>query len=351
MRIGLSGSGRIGRLFIRKAFSERDSQIEIAVINTLAKLPVLAHLLKYDTVHGVWDAEIVAEQDALLINGCRVPVISEPLPERIPWKHYGVAVVVDATGKFNDRDGAEQHLAAGAERVIITAPGRGMDLTVVMGVNETTYDPSKHYLLSAASCTTNCLAPLLFIMDQAFGVRKGWMTTIHSFTSDQNHLDNSHKDLRRARCCTQSIIPTTTGVSKALSGILPHLADHLQGQSIRVPTVDVSLLDLQLDLKVSGLKVAQVRETIQEAVSGPMGKYVDYCELPLVSVDYIGNSKSAVVDGLSIAVRDDAMKMLAWYDNEWAYTCRVYDLANYVANQELNNKEVGSKWNKQTVLS
>lgn len=351
MRIGLSGSGRIGRLFIRKAFSEQDSELEITVINTLAKLPVLAHLLKFDTVHGYWNAEITVEENALVINGIRVPVISEPLPEKIPWQRYGVSLVVDATGKFNDRQGAEQHLSAGAERVIITAPGRGMDLTVVMGVNEERYDPSTHHLLSAASCTTNCLAPLLHIMDQAFGINQGWMTTIHSFTNDQNHLDNSHKDLRRARSCTQSIIPTTTGVSKALSGILPHLADRLQGQSIRVPTVDVSLLDLQLDLQASGISTEQVRTAILSSIAGPMGKYVDYTEIPLVSVDYIGNSKSAIVDGLSLTVQGQGVKMLAWYDNEWAYACRVYDLAHYVANKELHIKEADSKWNKQTVSS
>ncbi|KIL35646.1 glyceraldehyde-3-phosphate dehydrogenase [Cohnella kolymensis] len=351
MRIGLSGSGRIGRLFIRKAFSEQDSKLEITVINSLAKLPVLAHLLKFDTVHGYWDAEIIAEEDALVINGRRVPVISEPLPDKIPWQHYGVSIVVDATGKFNDRQGAQQHLSAGAERVIITAPGRGMDLTVVMGVNEEAYDPSSHYLLSAASCTTNCLAPVLHIMDQAFGVEHGWMTTVHSFTNDQNHLDNSHKDLRRARSCTQSIIPTTTGVSKALSGILPHLADRVQGQSIRVPTVNVSLLDLQLDLQKPGVSADDVRHAIRTAIAGPMGKYVDYTDLPLVSVDYVGNSKSAVVDGLSLTVHGQGVKLLAWYDNEWAYTCRVYDLAHYVAHKELQIKEADSEWNKQTVLS
>jgi len=330
MRVAISGTGRIGRLCIRKMCSATNPVYELKAINSTSPLHVLAHLLKYDSVHGTWDAQVEAMSDHLLINGRRVEVTSKREPELLPWAELGIELVIDATGKFNNREGAGRHIAAGAHKVLITAPGAQMDLTVVMGVNEARYEPERHHLLSAASCTTNCISPVLRILDEAFSIRSGWMTTVHAFTNDQNHLDNPHQDLRRARACTNAIIPTSTGVGKALADVLPHLASRIQGVSVRVPTQDVSLLDLQVAVGRS-VTVDEVKQAIRQAVHGPIGAYVDYNELPLVSADYIGNDKSAIVDGLSMMTQDDQIKLLAWYDNEWAYACRVVDLAVYIS--------------------
>ncbi|WP_373692343.1 type I glyceraldehyde-3-phosphate dehydrogenase [Cohnella silvisoli] len=333
MRVGLSGTGRIGRLCIRKALSLKSRDFELTVINTTSPVETLAHLLQYDTVHGKWDAEIEVDKGQLMINGNRISIVSEKDPSLIPWQAHGVELVIDSTGKFNNRLAMEKHLSAGAQRVLITAPGKDVDLTIVMGVNEDGYDPSKHRLLSAASCTTNCLAPVLKIMDRAFGVKQGWMTAVHAYTNDQNHMDNPHKDLRRARSCASSIIPTSTGVSKSLIDVLPGLAPRIKGISVRVPTQDVSLLDLQLVL-TSPVQAADVKKAFQTAITGKLGAYIDYNELPLVSSDYIGNDKSAVVDGLSIMTHEDQVKILAWYDNEWAYASRVIDAARLIAEVE-----------------
>ncbi|OPH54834.1 type I glyceraldehyde-3-phosphate dehydrogenase [Paenibacillus ferrarius] len=349
MRVGISGTGRIGRLCLRKALSDRQQDYEIKVINSTSPIQVLAHLLKYDSVHGRWDAKIeVLNDHVLIINGQRIAVISEREPDLLPWEDSGVELVVDATGKFNHRHGAERHLFAGAKKVVITAPGTNMDLTVVMGVNEDQYDPKHHRLLSAASCTTNCLAPILHILDEAFHVKQGWMTTVHAFTNDQNHMDNPHKDLRRARACTHSIIPTSTGVGKALIDVLPHLASRIQGVSVRVPTQDVSLMDLQV---VVGRKVQvdDVKLAIKQAIAGQIGAFVDYNELPLVSVDYIGNKKSAIIDGLSIMTQEDQIKLLAWYDNEWGYANRVIDLVAYMSHMESTQSKGEAACLKQTM--
>lgn len=334
VRVGLSGTGRIGRLCIRRALSQKSRDYELTVINTTCPIHTLAHLLQYDTVHGKWDAEIEIHKDQLMINGNRISIVSEIDPSLIPWQEYGVELVIDSTGKFTDRLAMEKHLSSGAQRVLITSPGRDVDLTIVMGVNEDRYDPSRHRLLSAASCTTNCLAPVLHILDDAFGVKQGWMTAVHAYTNDQNHTDNPHKDLRRARSCTSSIIPTSTGVSKSLIDVLPGLAPRIKGISVRVPTQDVSLLDLQLVLKSPAVQIADVKKAFQTAIAGELGAYVDYNELPLVSSDYIGNEKSAVVDGLSIMTQEDQVKLLAWYDNEWAYASRVIDVTRLVAEVE-----------------
>jgi glyceraldehyde 3-phosphate dehydrogenase len=334
MRVGISGTGRIGRLCLRNALTKKQQGFEVKVINSTSPIHVLAHLLKYDSVHGTWDAQIeVLNDNLIMINGQRISVICEREPDLLPWEDYGVELVVDATGKFNHRHGAERHLFAGAKKVLITAPGTNMDLTVVMGVNENRYEPKKHRLLSAASCTTNCIAPILHILDEAFQIKQGWMTTVHAFTNDQNHVDNPHKDLRRSRSCTNAIIPTSTGVGKALIDVLPHLASQIQGVSVRVPTQDVSLLDLQV---VVGRKVRvdEVKHAIKQAVAGQIGTFVDYNELPLVSVDYIGNEKSAIIDGLSIMTQEDQIKLLAWYDNEWGYANRVIDLVSYISRAE-----------------
>lgn len=349
MRVGISGTGRIGRLCLRKAFSNNMQDFEVKVINSTSPIHVLAHLLKYDSVHGTWDAKIEVLHDNLIsINGQRITVICEREPDLLPWEDYGVELVVDATGKFNHRHGAERHLFGGAKKVLITAPGTNMDLTVVMGVNEDRYDPKQHRLLSAASCTTNCIAPILHILDEAFCVEMGWMTSVHAYTNDQNHMDNPHKDLRRARACTNSIIPTSTGVGKALIDVIPHLASHVQGISVRVPTQDVSLLDLQV-IVGREVSVDEVKFSIKQAIAGQMGAFVDYNELPLVSVDYIGNEKSAIIDGLSIMTQDNQIKLLAWYDNEWGYANRVIDLVSYMSRAESTQLKGEAKCLTQTM--
>lgn len=350
MRVGLSGTGRIGRLFLRKALT-RQQDFEVTAINTTCPIHVLAHLLKYDSVHGTWDAAIeVVHDHAIRINGQLIDIFSEREPDLLPWAKAdsGVELVVDATGKFNHRHEAERHLLAGAKKVLITAPGTRFDFTMVMGVNEQLYDAKQHRLVSAASCTTNCIAPILLMLDQAFQVKSGWMTTVHAFTNDQNHLDNPHKDLRRARACTNAIIPTSTGVGKALTDVLPHLADRIQGLSVRVPTQDVSLLDLQVITGCS-VNVEEVRHALQQAIAGGMGAYVAYNELPLVSADYIGNEKSAIIDGLTIMTRDDQIKLLAWYDNEWGYASRVIDAAAHMSRAERTQKKEGLACLIQTV--
>lgn len=342
-QIGISGTGRIGRMLIRKMLSSKHHQLKLGVINSTYPVETVAHLLKYDTVHGTWSADISIKDGSLLINGDLIQIVSQRDPESIPWEQMNVDIVIDATGKFNDRQGAQKHIAAGASTVIVTAPGKQMDFTVVMGVNDHLLDLSKHTILSAASCTTNCVAPILSILDQAFQVKRGWMTTVHSYTSDQKHIDNPHKDLRRARACTQSIVPTTTGVGKALADVLPHLAPYIEGISIRVPTQDVSLIDLtvQVARKVSPDEVKSVLHT---AANETLSHYVNYIEEPLVSADFIGCDKSAVVDGLSIMAVENQIKVLAWYDNEWAYACRVIELAQAV------NERMGKTWQSPLAL-
>ncbi|MBT2649416.1 type I glyceraldehyde-3-phosphate dehydrogenase [Bacillus sp. ISL-34] len=326
-KIGISGTGRIGRMLVRKILSDPNNTLKLVAINSIYPADTVAHLLKYDSVHGTWDTDISVQNGNLLIDGNLIQIVSEFDPENIPWRLMNVDIVIDATGKFNHRQGAQKHLVAGASHVIVTAPGEQIDLTVVMGVNDHLLNPSKHTILSAASCTTNCVAPLLNILDQAFQVKRGWMTTVHSLTSDQKHIDNPHKDLRRARACTQSIIPTTTGVGKALVDVLPHLASYIEGISIRVPTQDVSLVDLTVQVSRE-VSVDEVKSIFLKA--SKENPYINYTQEPLVSTDFIGCDKSAIVDGLSIITAENQIKILAWYDNEWAYACRVIDLAQAI---------------------
>ncbi|MEB3102288.1 type I glyceraldehyde-3-phosphate dehydrogenase [Ferviditalea candida] len=336
--IGISGMGRIGRLVLRKMFDSEATAATVKAVNSTYPAATIAHLLKYDTVHGTWKADIQAEEDQLIINGHIIKMIYERDPAQIPWAAYGVKTVIDATGKFNNRDGAGLHLKGGAENVIISAPGKKMDLTVVMGVNDHLYDPEKHKLISAASCTTNCLSPVLKILDDAFKVRQGWMTTVHAYTNDQRHLDNPHKDLRRARACVNSIIPTSTGVREALVDVLPHLAPVVQGMSLRVPTPDVSLIDLTAEV-AEPVTVERLKEAFRKASEGSFAPYVEFNEEPLVSSDYVGNDKSAIVDGLSLMAFGNQVKVLAWYDNEWGYACRVVDLAGMVHSKRQQRSE------------
>lgn len=336
--IAISGMGRIGRLLLRRAFTKGLANAEIRAINITSPVETVAHLLQYDTIHGKWDVDIAVEEGRMVINGHPIAVVMERDPQQLPWHRLGIDIAVDATGKFNDRNGASKHLSAGAGRVVITAPGSGADLTVVMGVNEAMFKPDEHNIVSTASCTTNCLAPILHILDEAFHVENGWMTTVHAFTNDQNHLDNPHKDLRRARACTQSIIPTSTGVGKALAGVLPHLASKIQGLSLRVPTQDVSLVDLTAQL-ARPATVEEVKDVFRRAAAGAYAPYVEFNELPLVSSDYIGNDKSAIIDGLSLLASGHQVKLLAWYDNEWGYASRVVDFIDYAASFERDSRE------------
>ncbi len=329
MGIGISGTGRIGRLLIRRMIGSHRKNMEIKAINTSYSADMIAHLLKYDTVHGKWDADISVAGSQIIIDGTAIETVNERDPVRLPWRELGVSLAVDCTGQFNDRVGAGKHLSAGADKVIVTSPGRDADLTVVMGVNEHRYDPDKHRYLSSASCTTNCVVPILKIVDDAWQIRKGWMTTVHAYTNDQNHLDNPHKDPRRARACTQSIIPTSTGMKQALHGVMPHLASVMEGISLRVPTQDVSVVDLTLQL-ARPVTRDEAERLLKSSAEGAFADYVEFCSLPLVSSDFIGNEKSAIIDGPSIAASGDQLKILAWYDNEWGYTCRVADLVAYM---------------------
>lgn len=327
-KIAINGFGRIGRMVFRRLMHDRD--VEVVAVNASYPSETLAHLLKYDTIHGVLSDDIQGEQDAIVVNGRTVRITSERDPAKLPWSSLDVDLVVEATGKFRDREGAAKHLQSGAEKVVITAPGKAEDAMIVMGVNDDQYDPDRHHVVSNASCTTNCLAPVVKAVDEAFGLVRGTMTTVHSFTHDQNNLDNPHKDLRRARACGQSIIPTSTGAARAVSQILPHLQGKLDGLALRVPTPNVSIVDLVAEVE-RDVSVAEVNRALQTSAQGTLKPYIQYTEEPLVSNDFTGNEHSAIIDGLStMVIGERQLKVLAWYDNEWGYSCRVVDLVKHV---------------------
>lgn len=329
IRIGINGFGRIGRMVFRRAI--QDPEMEIVAINASYPPETLAHLIKYDTIHGRIPNKVEVEGNRIIVDGKPTVVLSNRDPLQLPWGDLGVEIVVDATGKFKDREGASKHLASGAKKVVITAPAKGEDVTIVMGVNEHVYDHEHHHIISNASCTTNCLAPVAKVLHEAFGIEYGLMTTVHSFTNDQLNLDNPHKDLRRARACGQSIIPTTTGAARAVGKVLPELNGKLNGFALRVPTPNVSVVDLVINTK-KPVTVEEVNRVLREASEGAMKGYIEYSEEPLVSSDYIGNDHSAIVDGLSTMVMADRqVKVIAWYDNEWGYSCRVVDLVRHVS--------------------
>lgn len=329
-KIAINGFGRIGRMVFRKAILENN--LEVVAINASYPAETLAHLIKYDTNHGKFEGEVIAEDDALIVNGKRVKLLSNRNPEELPWKEYGIDIVIEATGKFNSRDKASLHLNAGAKKVILTAPGKNEDVTIVMGVNENVLDIEQHDVISNASCTTNCLAPVVKVLDEKFGIVNGLMTTVHSYTNDQKNIDNPHKDLRRARACAQSIIPTSTGAAKALSLVIPSMKGKLHGMALRVPTSNVSLVDLVVDLKRE-VTIDEINDAFEAASRDSLHGILDITEEPLVSVDFNTNEHSAIIDGLStMVIGANKVKVLAWYDNEWGYSCRVVDLAKYVAN-------------------
>ena len=337
-RIAINGFGRIGRMVFRKAILE--NTLDIIAINASYPAETLAHLIKYDTVHGPFQGDIIALDEELIVNGKRVKLLNNRNPELLPWKELNIDVVIEATGKFNSRDKAALHLDAGAKKVIITAPGKDEDITIVMGVNEDKLDINHHDVISNASCTTNCLAPVAKVLDEKFGIENGLMTTIHSYTNDQRNIDNPHKDLRRARACGQSIIPTSTGAAKALALVLPQLKGKLHGMSLRVPTPNVSLVDLVVDLK-QDVTIDDVNQAFIEAKNGQLNGIIDFTMEPLVSVDFNTNPKSATIDGLSTMVMGNRkVKVLAWYDNEWGYSSRVVDLTLYVAHLLANSNQV-----------
>jgi len=329
--IAINGFGRIGRMVFRQAIVQGD--LNLVAINASYPAETLAHLIKYDTNHGPFNGTVEIEEKALIVNGKRVEIISERDPLKLPWAEMGVDLVIEATGKFNDREKAAMHLEAGAKKVILTAPGKNEDITVVLGVNDKLLDVSKHDVISNASCTTNCLAPVAKVLNDTFGIENGLMTTVHAYTNDQNNLDNPHKDLRRARNCASSIIPTSTGAAKALSLVLPELKGKLHGMALRVPTPNVSLVDLVVDLQ-KDVTAEEVNAAFKAAAEGPMKGILNISMEPLVSSDYNTTTYSSTVDGLTTMVMGTRkVKVLAWYDNEWGYSARVVDLAKKVSKE------------------
>ncbi len=328
-RIGINGFGRIGRLVFRAALETPN--IEVVAVNDLFSAKVLAHLLKYDSVHGRLSQSVEARENAIVVDGKQVEVTAIKDPETLPWKAKGVEIAVEATGVFRKRDGAAKHLSAGARKVIITAPADDPDVTLCIGVNDRVYNPAKHHIISNASCTTNCLAPLAKVLLDEFGVRRGFMTTIHSYTNDQRILDLVHKDLRRARAAALSMIPTKTGAAAAIGLVIPELKGKMDGLAIRVPTANVSLLDLVAELEKQ-VTPQQVVSALKKAAAQSMQGILEVCEEPLVSSDFNHTTISCVVDAENVRVIDgNLVKVLAWYDNEWAYSCRVIDLVKLAA--------------------
>ena len=334
VRVGINGFGRIGRMIVRAAKKEgRGKDLDFVAVNDLTDTKTLAHLFRYDSVHGIYPGSVEAKDESVVIDGDEVRVLSERDPAKLPWKDLGVDLVFESTGIFRSREDAGMHLTAGAKKVIITAPAKGEDLSVVLGVNDDKYEPDNHHVISNASCTTNCLAPVVKVLLDEFGFRRGLVTTIHSYTNDQRLLDLPHKDLRRARAAAVSIIPTTTGAAKATGLVIPEVKGKLDGLAIRVPTPNVSLTDLVAVLDKTPT-TDEVNAAFKKYADGPMKGILAFTEEPLVSVDFMGNPASSIVDGGSTNVIDgNFVKVLSWYDNEWGYSCRCVDLANYIADR------------------
>ncbi len=333
VKIGINGFGRIGRLSFRAAMNH--PELEVVALNDLTDAETNAHLLKYDSVHGILDASVSSKENSIYVDNKEVKVFSEKDPSKIPWKDLGVDIVIEATGVFRDANKAKAHIDAGAKKVIISAPAKNEDITIVLGVNEDKYDSSNHHIISNASCTTNCLAPMAKVVHDKFGIKRGLMTTIHSYTNDQHNLDMAHKDLRRARACAMSMIPTTTGAAKAVSLVMPELKGKLNGFAMRVPTPNVSVVDLVADLD-KGTTAEEINTAFKEAAEAELKGILYFSEEPLVSKDYNTNPNSCIVDGLStMVIEENMVKLLAWYDNEWGYSNRTVDLAKYIAEKGL----------------
>ncbi len=330
VKVAINGFGRIGRLVFRSGWDREE--IEFVAVNDITDAHTLSHLLKYDSVHGIWDKEVKSGEDFIEVDGKKIKVFAERDPENLPWKDLGVDIVIESTGIFRTKDKAEKHIKAGAKKVVISAPAKGeIDATIVMGVNEEVYDPSNHTIVSNASCTTNCLAPVVKILNDEFGIENGFMTTVHSYTNDQRILDLPHRDLRRARAAAANIIPTTTGAAKAIGLVIPELAGKLDGMAIRVPTPDVSLVDLVVNVK-KATSVEEVNAKVKEYAEGKMKGILEYVDVPLVSMDFKTNPASSIFDSLETKVMNGTLvKVFSWYDNEWGYSNRVVDLVVYMA--------------------
>lgn len=333
VKVAINGFGRIGRNVFRAALDNPD--LEVVAVNDLTDAEMLAHLLKYDSVHGTLDATVEAAEGGMLVDGKLVKVLAERDPANLPWKDLGVDIVVESTGRFTERSDAAKHIDAGAKKVIISAPAKNEDVTIVMGVNHEEYDAANHHVISNASCTTNCLAPFAKVLHENFGIKRGLMTTVHSYTNDQQILDLPHKDYRRARAAGMSIIPTTTGAAKAVSLVLPELKGKLNGFAMRVPTPNVSVVDLVVELDKEAT-AEEINATMKKAAEGELKGILAYSDEPLVSTDYNHDASSSTVDGLSTMVMEGNMvKVLSWYDNEWGYSNRVVDLASYIIKKGL----------------
>jgi glyceraldehyde 3-phosphate dehydrogenase len=331
IKIAINGFGRIGRVVFRAALAHPD--VTVVAINDLTDAATMAHLLAYDSVHGKLDADITPAENGIRIDGTLIPVTAIKDPEQLPWKDHGVDIAMECTGLFRDRDSAAKHLSAGARKVIISAPASDPDATIVMGVNSSQYDPRQHHILSNASCTTNCLAPVAKVLLENFGIRSGLMTTIHAYTGDQRLLDFPHKDLRRARAAALSMIPTTTGAARAVALVIPELAGKLNGLAVRVPTPNVSIVDVVVTVEKSGVTVSDVNEALKAASESTLEGILGYSEAPLVSTDYNGCRFSSTVDAPTTYVIDNMVKVLAWYDNETGYSHRMVDLAAMIGVQ------------------
>ncbi len=330
IRVAINGFGRIGRNVLRAVHAADDSTIEIVALNDLTDNDMLGHLLKYDSVHGAFPGEVTVSADGLDVDGRALKVFSERDPAALPWSDLDVDIVVESTGFFRGRDQAAKHLDAGAKKVIISAPGKNEDITIVLGVNHAKYDPAEHHVISNASCTTNCLAPVVKVLMEEFGFRRGLMNTVHAYTNDQALLDVPHSDKRRARAAALSMIPTTTGAAKATALVIPEVEGKLDGMALRVPTPDVSVVDLVAELETDTTEEA-VNEAFRKAASGSLAGILDICDEPLVSIDFTGNPHSSIVDAPSTKIIDGGLvKILSWYDNEWGYSQRVVDLAAYI---------------------
>ena len=328
IKVGINGFGRIGRNILRACIGERD--IEFVAVNDITDAHTLAHLLKYDSVHGRFPHGVIAEKDALVVDGNRIRVLSEREPAKLPWKDLGVQVVLECSGHFTSKDKAQVHLTNGAKKVIISAPAKGVDMTICYGVNHTAYQKDKHHVLSNASCTTNCLAPVAKVLHEKFGIKRGLMTTIHSYTNDQRILDLPHDDLRRARAAALSMIPTTTGAARAVGEVLPELKGKLDGMAVRVPTANVSVVDLTAELGKNTTD-AEVNAAMKAAADGPLKGILGYCDEPLVSVDFNGTSFSSIFDSQCTKVMDgNFVKVLSWYDNEWGFSKRMGDVTRLI---------------------
>jgi glyceraldehyde 3-phosphate dehydrogenase len=333
--VGINGFGRVGRLTLRTLNQYHKGELEVRAINDLTDAPTNAHLLKWDSTYGRYPGEVRSSDSSVIVDGREVKVLAERDPAKIPWRDYGVDLVIESTGLFTDATKAAAHCQGGAKKVIISAPAKNEDITIVLGVNEDAYQPDKHNIISNASCTTNCIAPVVKVLHQTFGIAKGLMTTIHAYTNDQRLLDMFHKDLRRARSAGLNIVPTTTGAAKAVTLVIPELKGKLHGVAFRVPTATVSVVDLVVDLNVD-VTAEQVNQAFRKAAEGPLHGILEYCEEQLVSMDFKGNPASSILDAPSTMVLGGNMvKVLSWYDNEWGYSCRLADLAAFVAGKGL----------------